>query len=89
MAYQRKPGGGAPRRRFGRRKVCRFCADSSLKIDYKKVDILKIFISERGKIVPRRISGTCAEHQRKVSEMIKRARNLALLPYTTSQSHFD
>ncbi|MFO7982410.1 MAG: 30S ribosomal protein S18 [Desulfuromonadales bacterium] len=88
MAIQRNTGGGGrpPRRRFGRRKVCRFCADKSLKIDYKETDTLEMFISERGKIVPRRISGTCSEHQRKVSEMIKRARNVALLPYTTSHS---
>lgn len=86
MAIQRKSGGRPPRRRFGRRKVCRFCADKSLKIDYKETDTLEMFISERGKIVPRRISGNCSEHQRKLSEMIKRSRNLALLPYTTSHS---
>lgn len=90
MAIQRRSGGGRPpRRRFGRRKVCRFCADKSLKIDYKETDTLEMFISERGKIVPRRISGNCSEHQRKLSEMIKRARNLALLPYTTSHSELD
>ena len=85
MAFQRRSGGGgAPRRRFGRRKVCRYCADKTLKMDYKDADTLRMFISERGKIVPRRISGTCAEHQRKISEMIKRARNMALLSYTSS-----
>lgn len=83
---KRRPGGGPPRRRFGRRKVCRFCAERNLKIDYKDIRTLGYFISERGKIVPRRISGTCAEHQRKVSEAIKRARNMALLPFTAGQN---
>ncbi len=86
MAYERKTGGGAPRRRFGRRKVCRFCADRGLKIDYKEINTLNIFVSERGKIVPRRISGNCSEHQRKVTEAIKRARNIALIPFSTAHS---
>jgi small subunit ribosomal protein S18 len=77
---------GAPRRRFSRRKGCRFCGDKTLKIDYKETRTLRYFVSERGKIVPRRISGNCAEHQRKVTEAIKRARNIALLPFTTSHS---
>ena len=77
----RKPGGGAPRRRFGRRKICRFCADKSQGIDYKDTKMLGMYISERGKIVPRRISGTCALHQRKLSEALKRARQVALIPY--------
>jgi len=77
---------GAPRRRFSRRKGCRFCGDKTLKIDYKEIRNLRYFVSERGKIVPRRISGNCAEHQRKVTEAIKRARNIALLPFTTSHS---
>lgn len=85
MAFERKKRPGPPRRRFGRRKVCRFCADKKLRIDYKETGILSIFLSERGKIVPRRISGTCAEHQRKVTEAIKRARNVALLPFTAGQ----
>ncbi|PLY01773.1 MAG: 30S ribosomal protein S18 [Desulfuromonas sp.] len=85
MAFERKKRTGPPRRRFGRRKVCRFCADKKLRIDYKDTDTLSIFLSERGKIVPRRISGTCAEHQRKVTEAIKRARNVALLPFTAGQ----
>lgn len=76
----RKPG-GAPRRRFGRRKICRFCADKTAIIDYKDVKTLEMYISERGKIVPRRISGTCAQHQRKLSDALKRARQMALLPY--------
>jgi len=90
MAYQKRPAAGGKsstfRRRFSRRKGCRFCADKTLKIDYKEVRNLRYFISERGKIVPRRISGNCADHQRKVCEAIKRARNIALLPFTASHS---
>lgn len=71
------------KRRFGRRKVDPFLADKELVIDYKDPALLRRFISERGKIVPRRISGVCAKNQRKLAVAIKRARNLALLPYTT------
>jgi small subunit ribosomal protein S18 len=72
-----------PRRRpFPRTKVCRFCADSSLRLDYKDADILRGFVTERGKIIPRRISGNCAKHQRQLTTAIKRARNIALLPFT-------
>jgi small subunit ribosomal protein S18 len=82
-----RPASGAPqRRRFTRRKGCRFCGDKTLKIDYKEIRTLRYFISERGKIVPRRISGNCAEHQRKVTEAINRARNIALLPFTAGHS---
>ena len=70
------------RRTFHRRKVCRFCVDSELKIDYKDAKTLRYYITERGKIVPRRISGNCAKHQRQLSEAIKRARAIALLPFT-------
>jgi small subunit ribosomal protein S18 len=73
----------ALRRRGGKRKVCRFCADSELQIDYKDPGQLKYFISERGKIVPRRITGNCALHQRAVTRAVKRARQLALMPYTS------
>ena len=69
---------------YHRRKVCRFCADSSLPIDYKDFKTLRMFTTERGKIIPRRISGNCAKHQRMVSAAIKRSRNIALLPFTTS-----
>lgn len=69
------------RRVYHRRKVCRFCADSSLVIDYKDSKQLKYFITERGKIIPRRISGTCATHQRALTLAIKRARSIALLPF--------
>ena len=65
-----------------RRKVCQFCADKATSIDYKDSAKLRKFISERGKILPRRMTGTCAMHQRQVTEAIKRARHLALLPYT-------
>lgn len=69
-------GGGA----FRRRKVCRFCVDKA-EPNYKDVQVLKYYLTERGKIVPRRISRTCAKHQRHLSTAIKRARTLALLPY--------
>lgn len=84
MSNGNRPSGG-PRRRYGRRKVCRFCAEKTQLIDYKDVRSLRYFISERGKIVPRRISGNCAEHQRKLTEAIKRARNIALLPFASGQ----
>ena len=69
------------KRIYHRRKVCRFCADTSLMIDYKEPKTLRYFMTERGKIIPRRISGTCAKHQRKLTVAIKRARTIALLPY--------
>jgi len=69
---------------YHRRKVCRFCADSSLVIDYKDSKNLRLFTTERGKIIPRRISGNCAKHQRILTVALKRARNIALLPFTTS-----
>ena len=71
------------RRGFGRRKVCRFCADKAAKVDYKDQQQLKYFLTERGKIIPRRISGNCAKHQRDMAVAIKRARQIALLPYTS------
>ena len=71
-----------PRPRKGRRKVCQFCADKVEHIDYKDVARLRKFTTERGKIMPRRMSGNCAKHQRQLSEAIKRARAIALLPYT-------
>ncbi len=83
----RSESGGARgkfRRTYHRRKVCKFCADSSLVIDYKEPKILRYFTTERGKITPRRISGNCAKHQRMLTRAIKRARHMALLPYTTS-----
>ncbi len=75
------------RRRMGRRRrVCRFCADKNLVIDYKNPQGIRYFITERGKIVPRRISGNCAKHQRKVCLAIKRARNIALMPFTAPKA---
>ena len=78
------PGGPRKKRPFQRRKVCRFCAEKNLSIDYKEPRTLRYFISERGKIVPRRISGNCAAHQRQITEAIKRARNIALLPVASN-----
>ena len=65
-----------------RKKICQFCADKTLEIDYKDAEKVRKFVSEKGKILPRRITGTCALHQRKVNEAVKRARTIALLPYT-------
>lgn len=80
------PGGPRKRRPFQRRKVCRFCAEKNLVIDYKEPRTLRFFITERGKIVPRRISGNCAAHQRHITEAIKRARNIALLPIAANHA---
>ncbi len=74
---------GQRRSLFRRRKVCKFCADKIDYIDYKDVRMLTPFVPERGKILPRRISGVCAAHQRKLQTAIKRARQLALVPYVT------
>ena len=71
------------RTRLRHRKVDRFLADKTLVIDYKDPSILKYFITERGKIVPRRVSGLCAKNQRKITQAIKRARMIALMPFTT------
>jgi small subunit ribosomal protein S18 len=76
--------GGGKRGGFARRKICRFCADKQVPIDYKDPQTLKYFITDRGKIVPRRISGNCAKHQRKVALAIKRARMIALMPFTVT-----
>ena len=71
-----------PRGREPRRKVCTFCVDKIQHIDYKDIARLRRFTSERGKILPRRMTGTCAKHQRQLSTAIKRARTIALMPYT-------
>ncbi len=76
------PQGRTGGRRFRRRKICRFCADKVDYIDFKDVKLLQSYVPERSKILPRRISGACAPHQRMLAEAIKRARNIALLPYT-------
>ena len=77
MIDNKRRGGG-----FRKKKVCQFCADKSEEIDFKEVDKLKKYVTERGKILPKRITGTCAMHQRNVTRAIKRARIVALLPYT-------
>jgi small subunit ribosomal protein S18 len=84
LGGRRGGGGGRGGRRLHRRKVCRFCIDKVDLIDYKDVKLLQSYIPERGKILPRRISGSCATHQRMLTEAIKRARNIALLPYATA-----
>ncbi|MDX8377551.1 MAG: 30S ribosomal protein S18 [Mariprofundales bacterium] len=71
------------RRRPRRRKFCRFCAEKTMDISYKSPDVLGQFITERYKIVPARVTGTCAKHQRRLTTAIKRARIIALLPFTT------
>ena len=65
-----------------KRKVCAYCADKNLVIDYKQVDKLKKYVSEKGKILPRRVTGLCAKHQRDLTIAVKRARHIALLPFT-------
>ena len=82
---RRRSGGG--RRSFNRRaKKCAFCADKRLAIDYKQPDMLWRYLTDRGKIRPRRQTGTCAKHQRRLSLAIKRARHLALLPFVVEHS---
>ena len=75
MAMEKRRGG------FRRKKVCQFCAEKVDFVDYKDTETLKKYITERGKILPKRITGTCAIHQRAVTTAIKRARTVALLPY--------
>ena len=83
MSEDRGDRARRPRGRKPLRKVCTFCVDKIQHIDYKDIARLRRFTSERGKILPRRMSGTCAKHQRQLSTAIKRARQIALLPYTT------
>jgi len=88
-ASQRPTGGDkamatSRKQYFRRRKVCRFCVEKIDDIDYKDVKLLSGFISERGKIMPRRITGVCAPHQRRLTEAIKQARNIALLPFAAA-----
>ncbi|MGI6072510.1 MAG: 30S ribosomal protein S18 [Lachnospiraceae bacterium] len=85
MAYNKTDRSEAPRRRTTvrrKRKTCAFCGENVPPADYKDVNTLKKYISERGKILPRRITGTCAKHQRAVTTAVKRARHIALLPYS-------
>ncbi len=81
LERRERGGRGGGKRTFLRRKVCKFCADKNVLIDYKDPQMLKYFVTDRGKIVPRRISGNCAKHQRQVAKAIKQARGLALIPY--------
>lgn len=83
---ERGPGGGAgrdpgSRKFFRRKKVCKFCVEKIDEISYKDVRLLQQFVAERGKIVPRRLTGVCTPHQRRLTSAIKRARNIALLPF--------
>ena len=81
----RRSGRSAPGKplRKGKRKFCQFCADKSKRIDYKDIALLRKFMSERGKIRARRVTGNCTQHQRRVATAIKNAREVALLPYTS------
>ena len=87
-ASQRPTGGdkamATKKQYFRRKKVCRFCVEKIDDINYKDVKMLHAFVAERGKIVPRRISGVCAPHQRRLTDAIKKARNIALLPFAAS-----
>ena len=87
MAFNKTEKADSPMKRRGgirrRKKVCAFCADKIEMIDYKDTQRLRRYLSERGKIVPRRVTGTCARHQRQLTTAIKRARPRALLPYVT------
>ena len=78
-----RAAGGQRKLTVRRKRVCKFCQDKVDYIDYKDIRTLQMFIPERGKILPRRISGTCAMHQKKLAEAIKRARHIAFIPYTT------
>lgn len=80
MRDAKRPGG---KMRRSKRKVCAFCSEKAETIDYKDVAKLRKYVTERGKILPRRISGTCAKHQRQLTDAVKRSRNIALLPFTT------
>ncbi|HLB02179.1 MAG TPA: 30S ribosomal protein S18 [Nitrospiria bacterium] len=72
----------AERKFFQRKRACRFCVEKTLAIDHKDTPLLRSFLTERGKIIPRRISGNCAKHQRQLTLSIKRSREIALLPFT-------
>jgi small subunit ribosomal protein S18 len=80
-------GGGdrdGKKRPVGRRKQCKFCADENIKIDYKDASLLKYFITDRGKLVPRRLTGNCAKHQREIATAVNRARMIALMPFAVT-----
>ena len=67
---------------IGRRRICKFCEDRDLTINYKNIKLTKKFVNDQGKIIPRRVTGTCSKHQRQLTRAIKQARNIALLSYT-------
>jgi small subunit ribosomal protein S18 len=67
-----------------RKKACKFCLEKTVRVNYKDINMIRIFVSDRGKIVPKRISGNCSKHQRQVTRAIKRCRSLALLPYASA-----
>lgn len=83
MRDSRDSGRRGGKMRRSKKKVCAFCVDKAESIDYKDTAKLRKYVTERGKILPRRISGTCAKHQRQLTASVKRARNIALLPFTT------
>ena len=83
MSYDKNRQGGGGGSRGRRKKVCAFCVDKVEAIDYKDINRLRRFTSDRAKILPRRVTGTCAAHQRELTIAIKRARHVALLPFTT------
>jgi small subunit ribosomal protein S18 len=76
--------GDGKRKPMGRRRSCKFCADTNIKIDYKDASLLKYFITDRGKLVPRRLSGNCAKHQRAIATSVNRARMIALMPFSVT-----
>jgi small subunit ribosomal protein S18 len=77
-------GEDGAKKKLGRRKMCKFCADDKLEIDYKNASLLKYFITDRGKLVPRRLSGNCAKHQRAIAIAVNRARMIALMPFSVT-----
>lgn len=84
-SYSGGEGGPGERKFFAKPKFCQFCADKTLTIDYKKTDLLRKYVTEDGKIRPRRQTGACARHQRRIAAAIKQARHVALLPFAGSQ----
>ncbi|MBM3152342.1 MAG: 30S ribosomal protein S18 [Chloroflexi bacterium] len=87
-SYEREEQGGE-RHFYARPKFCQFCADKNIAIDYKQIEVMRRLVSDNGRIRPRRQTGTCAKHQRILAQEIKRARNIALLPYTGDQMESD
>jgi small subunit ribosomal protein S18 len=79
-----RKGGKGGRGGFTRRKLCRFCGDEALTIDYKNTQMIRSFVTERGKLIPRRINGNCSRHQRAVALAVRRARMIALVPFTVT-----